>query len=207
MAAPDCSIRKWASRGVGSTASRVELAARQLEHAPALVIAHAVPLAGAASDDDAVDTFGDEAPEKRAEAVLVDVAVLADRGNRNDEHAPPIGSALVHLKGPGDAAFRAVPRGEVREGDDIKIMVRPETIRLLGDGEQMANVVTATLRDIILVGQVTKFYAEISDGTQISATRLTHVGSPTAEPGSEIRFGWAEESTVLLPKSGGQGGA
>ncbi len=96
-AAPGYSIRKWASRDVGSTASRVELAARQLEHAPALVIAHAVPLAGAASDDDAVDTLGDEAPEKRAEAVLVDVAVLADLGDRNDEHALPIGSALGHL--------------------------------------------------------------------------------------------------------------
>ena len=97
MAAPDCSIGKWASRDVSSTASRVELAARQPEHAPALVIAHAVPLAGAASDDDAVDTLGDEAPEKRAEAVLVDVAVLADLGDRNDEHALPIGSALGHL--------------------------------------------------------------------------------------------------------------
>ncbi len=129
------------------------------------------------------------------ESNLLDVRVV---GVSND---------VIHLKGPGDTALRAVPRGTVREGDDIKIMVRPETIRLLGDGEQMANVVTATLRDVILVGQVTKFYAETPDGTQFSATRLTHVGSPTAEPGSEVRFGWAEESTVLLPKSGGQGGA
>ncbi|MFP6741389.1 MAG: ABC transporter ATP-binding protein [Alphaproteobacteria bacterium] len=124
------------------------------------------------------------------ESNLLDVRVVA------------VDSDVVHLKGPGDVALRAVPRGEVpvSNGDDVMIMVRPETIRLLDDGEDAANVVTATLQDTILVGQVTKFYAETADGKPISATRLTHVGAPSAEPGSQVRFGWVEESTVLLPK-------
>ena len=127
--------------------------------------------------------------------------------NLLDARVVDVNNDVVHLKGPGDAVLRARPRGEVREGDDIKVMVRPETIRLLGDGEEMANVIKAKIKDVILVGQVTKFYAEVSDGTPITVTRLTHVGSPAAEPGSEVRFGWAEESTVLLPKNGGRGGA
>jgi putative spermidine/putrescine transport system ATP-binding protein len=110
---------------------------------------------------------------------------------------------LVHLRGPTDIPFRAAPRGDVREGETLKFMVRPENIRLLADGEDMANMLTATLRDVILAGQVTKYYARLADGTVVSATQLTSVDAPSAEPGSEVRFGWSEESTLLLPQRRG----
>jgi len=110
---------------------------------------------------------------------------------------------LVHLRGPGDTPIRAAPRGDVREGETLKFMVRPENIRLLADGEDTANVITATLQDVILAGQVTKYYGKLADGTTVFATQLTRVDAPPAEPGSEVRFGWSEESTLLLPERKG----
>ena len=110
---------------------------------------------------------------------------------------------LVQLQGPGGVPIRAAPRGELREGETVTFMVRPENMHLLADGEDMANVVTATLWEVILVGQVTKYYARLADGTVVSATQLTRVDAPPAEPGAEVRFGWSEESTLLLPERKG----
>ena len=118
--------------------------------------------------------------------------------NLLDATVAAAGRDVVHLKGPGDVVIRGSPRGDPREGAAIKFMVRPENIRLLGDGEEMANVITATLEDVILVGQVTKIYARLPDGTPITATQLTTVDLAPAESGSEVRFGWSEETTVLL---------
>ncbi len=107
---------------------------------------------------------------------------------------------LVHLRGPGDIRVRAAPRGDVREGETLRFMVRPENMRLLADGEDMTNEITVTLQDVILAGQVTKYYGRLADGTVVFATQLTRVDAPPAEQGSEVRFGWSEESTLLLPE-------
>ena len=57
----------------------------------------------------------------------------------------------------------------------------------------------ARLQDVILIGQVTKYYAKLLDGTEVSATRLTRHGIPKFQPGEEVRFGFDLESTVVLP--------
>jgi putative spermidine/putrescine transport system ATP-binding protein len=104
----------------------------------------------------------------------------------------------VHLKGPGGTNVRTKPRGQVSPGQTVKFMVRPENVRLLAAGESAANEIKVTLKDVILVGQVTKYYARVTDGTIISSTQLTRVGGSLPKSGEEVRFGWSEESTVLL---------
>ena len=98
---------------------------------------------------------------------------------------------VVHLRGPAEVPIRALPRGELREGERLKFMVRPENVRLLDDREEAPNVVDATLEDVILIGQVTKYYARLADGCTVR------------DPGgvrAEIRLGWSEDCTVLLPE-------
>ncbi|MFN0044820.1 MAG: ABC transporter ATP-binding protein [Alphaproteobacteria bacterium] len=107
-------------------------------------------------------------------------------------------SAVVNLKGPADSGIRANPRMAVTNGQTIKFMVRPENVRPLGAGEKADNEIPATLRDVILVGQVTKCYGELADGTIMSSTELTRVGSTKPKAGEKVRFGWSQESTVLL---------
>ncbi len=114
---------------------------------------------------------------------------------------------LAHLRGPAGVEVRAAWDGELREGERLKFMVRPENVRLLGEGEEAPNMIKAPLQEVILLGQVTKYYARLADDTPVSATQLTEMGAVAAEPGSEIRLGWSEESTVLLPERAGDDGA
>jgi hypothetical protein len=78
-------------------------------------------------------------------------------------------------------------------------MVRPESLRLLAAGEAADNELIGRLRDVILLGHVTKYYARLADGTDVSATQLTRRGQPRPEPGDKVRLGFERESAVGLP--------
>lgn len=122
--------------------------------------------------------------------------------NLLDATVASAGRDAVRLRGPGGVPIEASPRGEVREGEALKFMIRPENVNVLAVGEDAPNVLTATVLDVILVGQITKFYAKLPDGTGVSATELTRHDLPRYEPGAEIRFGFDVESTVLVRNRG-----
>jgi putative spermidine/putrescine transport system ATP-binding protein len=106
-------------------------------------------------------------------------------------------STLV-LSGTAGATLRAPLAAGVRPGDRVKLVVRPERLALLGPGEDAANVLDGVLREVILVGGVTKYYVTLGDGRAVSATRLT-AGPPgplTTE--AKVRVGWAVDGGVVL---------
>ncbi|MDA0701940.1 MAG: ABC transporter ATP-binding protein [Proteobacteria bacterium] len=118
-----------------------------------------------------------------------------------------VSSDVVTLEGPAGASIKVEPRGEIENGRQIKFMLRPENIRVLKDGETRANVLTGRVLDVILVGQVTKYYAALSDGTEVIATELTRRGGRTGHnQGDEIRFGFEPDAAVLLPRETRSGG-
>jgi len=90
----------------------------------------------------------------------------------------------------------------VRPGDGVKLMVRPEMLSMLEDGVSANNVLNASLTDVILVGGVTKTYARLADGTLIAATGLTRGPLCGLEKDASVRLGWAKESGVVLPREG-----
>jgi putative spermidine/putrescine transport system ATP-binding protein len=104
--------------------------------------------------------------------------------------------AVLHA-GAG-ATFRAPAVSTLHAGARAKLLVRPERLALLAPGEDAANVLDGTLREVILVGGVTKYYVTLADGRTVCATRLTAgpPGAPAA--GGKVRVGWAVESGVLL---------
>lgn len=106
--------------------------------------------------------------------------------------------AILQLEGPGGAKIEAPARGEISEGDKVKFMIRPENVRVLGANETAENSLSATLQDVILVGQVTKHYAVLADGTGVSATELTHHNTPSFEQGRAVTFGFDRDATVVL---------
>jgi putative spermidine/putrescine transport system ATP-binding protein len=109
------------------------------------------------------------------------------------------GDGRVELEGPGGTPFKAVMSRSVWPGENVKLMVRPESLRLLAAGEAADNELIGRLRDVILLGHVTKYYARLADGTDISVTRLTRPGQPRPEPGEKVRLGFERESAVGLP--------
>jgi putative spermidine/putrescine transport system ATP-binding protein len=108
------------------------------------------------------------------------------------------GGVLV-LHGPGGATVRAPAAPGVATGDRVKLVVRPERLALLGPGEDAANVLDGVLRDVILVGGVTKYYVALGDGRTVSATRLTAGPPGPLAPNAKARVGWAIDSAVALP--------
>ena len=69
---------------------------------------------------------------------------------------------------------------------------------MIGPGEDAPNVLDGVLREVILVGGVTKYYVTLADGRAVSATRLT-AGTPGSIPADgKVRVGWTVESTVVL---------
>jgi putative spermidine/putrescine transport system ATP-binding protein len=116
-------------------------------------------------------------------------------------------SDVVGLEGPAGAALKAEPRGDIQDGQAIKFMLRPENVRVLKDGEDATNVLPGRVKDVILVGQVTKYYAILSDETEVIATELTRRGGRTGyNQGDEIRFGFEPDAAVLLPREMRAGG-
>jgi putative spermidine/putrescine transport system ATP-binding protein len=104
----------------------------------------------------------------------------------------------VDLKGMDHSAIKATMAEAVSPGQRVKYMVRPENVRILAAGEQADNQLGARLHDVILLGQVTKYFARLSDGTDICAVQLTRPGQPNLKPGNEVRLGFDRESTVGL---------
>ena len=75
-----------------------------------------------------------------------------------------------------EAAVKAAPRSMdtdrvhvlardgVQPGQSVKLMVRPECLTVLGGGERAENEIQAGLKDVIMVGGITKHYARLVDG-------------------------------------------
>jgi putative spermidine/putrescine transport system ATP-binding protein len=108
---------------------------------------------------------------------------------------------VLLLHGGAGVTLRAPAAGTgLRPGVRVRLVVRPERLTLLGPGEDAPNVLDGVLREVILVGGVTKYYVTLADGRAVSATRLT-AGPPRSIPADgKVRVGWAVESTVVLPE-------
>ena len=106
------------------------------------------------------------------------------------------------MDGLDGAHIEAPARDGLAQGQPVKIMVRPESVRLLEGEDSAENSLSAALQDVILVGQVTKHHATLADGTEVSVTSLTHHRLPRFTPGEPVRFGFDRQSTVVLPVDG-----
>lgn len=102
---------------------------------------------------------------------------------------------------PGEGVIYA-PRSEtpVRplEGH-LSVMVRPEHISLLGSDERVENVLQIRIRDSVMVGPVTKYIGEMSNGSLVTFTELTTSPTRSASAGDLVRIGWSAARSVVLP--------
>ncbi|MCC7048534.1 MAG: ABC transporter ATP-binding protein [Alphaproteobacteria bacterium] len=122
------------------------------------------------------------------ESNILDATVTAVENDR----------AVLRLSVGGDAPVRARVRDGVKPGQSVKLMVRPECLTVLGHDDRAENEVQAGLKDVIMVGGITKHYARLADGKEVVAAKLTR--GPVAQPeaGQALRLGWSADSSVLL---------
>jgi putative spermidine/putrescine transport system ATP-binding protein len=94
-------------------------------------------------------------------------------------------------------SIRARPADGVAKNEVVHLLVRPENLRLLGDGEVATNHLSGELDDVVMMGDVTRYFVRLSDGSRVSAKRLTAAVQPPAK-GSPVTLGWSVEDTVVL---------
>ena len=98
----------------------------------------------------------------------------------------------------GAGAYSAPVRDGAKAGQAVKIMVRPESLRVLGDGERAENEIAASLKDVIMIGGITKHYAVLPNGKEVVAANLTRGPVGPTQAGQPLRLGWQSDAGVLI---------
>jgi len=89
------------------------------------------------------------------------------------------------------------PRGLV-SGASCKLVIRPENLAVLRDGDTAPCITEGVLEDVIFVGGVTNFRVRLPGGVVLTAKRLTAETRLALAPGAPVRLGWKPEDVVVL---------
>ena len=97
----------------------------------------------------------------------------------------------------------------VLERSGRRFTVRPEKIRMLGDGEEPESGISleeGTIRDVIYVGSVTRYHVELDGGGELTVVsqNLESGSSEVLErQGSRVRLVWRPEHVFVIEGSNG----
>lgn len=113
------------------------------------------------------------------------------------------GSGYAHLSLPWGGVIKAVANEIPAHGTSVTVMVRPESIQVLGDGESADNTVTGTVIESILTGNLTKSYIALADKTTLKITQLTAQHARRLQKGQQVRLGWQANRSVAFEDAKG----
>jgi putative spermidine/putrescine transport system ATP-binding protein len=111
----------------------------------------------------------------------------------------PASEFIAGFVGVSNVLERPDPAGAVR-----RFTVRPEKIRMLGDGEDPAQGVSmeqGTIRDVVYVGSVTRYHVELDAGGELTVvSQNLESGSSEAleRQGSRTRLVWRPEHVFVI---------
>lgn len=110
-----------------------------------------------------------------------------------------------HVRGKtqNDAVLTTVSSMKASPGTRAKVMIRPECIDVLSEGQTADNVLDGTVRDVIVAGGVTKSFVDVSGDAPLKVTHLTgRLGGLSR--GQKVRLGWSAGQAVLLQDDTGR---
>jgi putative spermidine/putrescine transport system ATP-binding protein len=97
----------------------------------------------------------------------------------------------------------------VVERDSGSFSVRPEKVRMIGEGEDAGGleIETGTISDVHYAGMVTRFHVDLEKGGRIQLARqnfeqISHEDEGLR--GQQVKVGWRSEHTVALPGREGE---
>jgi len=130
----------------------------------------------------------------------------------NDGRIEQIGApAEVYERPASEFIAGFVGVSNVLERDGHRFTVRPEKIRLLGDGEhpeQGVKVEEGRIRDVVYVGAITRYHVELDAGGELTVVsqNLESGSSEVLErQGSRVRLCWRPEHVFVI-ETGSNGG-
>ncbi len=113
----------------------------------------------------------------------------------------------IALSCPDGRTISGIPGGTLEKNQSARYMIRPENVTLALDSTPASstgnlNNAPGTLKEVIMIGHITKYFMELSDGTEMVATALTDNGATPMEAGSKINFSWSSHDTRVFADMG-----
>ncbi len=103
------------------------------------------------------------------------------------------------LEGPGGLIVQGLGSGIASA---VTAVIRPESLRLLTNGEATEGSAAGKLENVVFVGGFMRLFVRLADGTILQAKGATAPGLKLPPPGHAVRLGWPAAATVLLPDGG-----
>jgi putative spermidine/putrescine transport system ATP-binding protein len=102
------------------------------------------------------------------------------------------------VEGPGGLRVRAQVDAVLRPGQQVRMVIRPESLRILGPRETAENVAEGTLAETLFIGGVCRHYVAVAGDLMLSLKQLTDGGAAAPPPGARLRVGWRGSQTLVL---------
>jgi putative spermidine/putrescine transport system ATP-binding protein len=98
-------------------------------------------------------------------------------------------------------------RAALADGSPAALVVRPERLRITGQGDPVAagvdmNDAEATVQDALYLGPTRKYELTLLDGQTVSVRRQADSGERAWQPGDRVRLIWAVNDAVLVSVRG-----
>src|SRR5271165_3840179 len=103
------------------------------------------------------------------------------------------------LHAAGGLQVRASIGPGIEAGHPVKLVLRPENLRLLHPGQEADNTAEGTLTETVFGGGVYRHYVTIPGELTLAVKQFTDRGRPAPALGASVRLGWSREHTVVLP--------
>ena len=87
---------------------------------------------------------------------------------------------------------------QVSDGETVHYMIRPENIRVSLDKGSEENFARGKLKETIMIGQLTKYFLELADESELVATTLTGSHRGSLQDGDEVFFGWSTSDARIM---------
>jgi putative spermidine/putrescine transport system ATP-binding protein len=108
------------------------------------------------------------------------------------------GVAKVELDdGTAVVGTSAIP---LEPGQRVRVMVRPEALRILRDEEPADNRLSAILRDVVMTGGTTLHLFKTPGGVELSARRLTDRRGEPRRRGEQTQLGFSSAQAFVIPE-------
>jgi putative spermidine/putrescine transport system ATP-binding protein len=98
--------------------------------------------------------------------------------------------------------IKGIASSPLKKDQNVRYMIRPENVSACKSPDESENNASGTLKEVIMIGQITKYFIELSDGTEMVATELTDSSSVATNIGSSISFTWSSLDTRVFPDTG-----
>ena len=107
-------------------------------------------------------------------------------------------AAAGTVRAAGDLVVQVKASDAMSPGQAVKLMVRPEAMRLLGDGVGAENVATGTVSDTVFGGGVFRHFIAVEGGPVLMAKQFADRPDLIPAIGQVVRIGWDADQTVVL---------